>query len=167
MIFEFLNPKMRHFSVQKFKNQIFFKTKFLIFLHIQKKQKKENFETNLSVIGLSRTLRRAKIQIWSKIKNEPIFNIFQKTKNMWIVTPFYTKMPNLGVLGSNMWILGSKNDFWGFQKILDISDEIFAIFFSFSISSVIFWARPLIFFNVYAKEVGPLKCERIFWFLPF
>ena len=38
---------------------------------------------------------------------------FQKHVNSY---PFCTKMPNFGVLGSKMRILGSKNDFWEFNK---------------------------------------------------
>ena len=63
------------------KPKFFFRAKFEIFVYLEKIQKKTIFETNLSVIGLSGTQRRAKIrkcQIWSKIEKRPIFNIFQK-----------------------------------------------------------------------------------------
>ena len=106
---------------------------------------KKKFQTNLSVIGLSRAPRCAKMPNMVKNWKKGQFSTFFKnSNNMWIVTPFCTKVPNLGVLGSKMWILGPKNWFLGLRKYWISQIEIFS-FFSFSISSVSFCARDLIF----------------------
>ena len=107
------------------------------------------------------------MKFWQTLAKPPNFDLFSNTAKTVDNYPFLTSIPNSWMLGENLFFLAKKL-IWGFKKIFDISDWNFPKqFFSDSISSVIFWARPLIPFHIFVIKVGPLKCEWIFWFSPF
>ena len=87
----------------------FFQNRFFdIFAYSEKTQKKKIFETNLSVIGLSRAPRGPKIrkcQIWSKIEKRANFQHFSKIPKKPVLV--HNLMPTYQFLG----ILGQKRPF--------------------------------------------------------
>ena len=83
----------------------------------------------------------------SKIEKRPIFNIFQKFQKYVNSYPIlYQNAKFWGPVIKNVDFRVKKRFLRVFRKYLYLRLKFLQFFFSFSISSVIFWARPLIFF---------------------
>ena len=78
----------------------------------------------------------------AKTPNFDVFQKIQKNVDNYPISDLHAKFWGPRV---KIEFFRAKKLIWGFQKILDISDLNFCNFFSFSISSIRFCARDLIF----------------------